>query len=120
MANINIDALAAEIARELAQYTDQIDEEVKVATDEVTKELVKELKRESPKLTGSYAKGWTRKKFRNAVVVHNKTDYQLTHLLEHGHVKSGGGRVSAKVHIRPAEEKAVNKFVERVEGAIGG
>ena len=118
MANIGIDDLAAEIARELKEYTEEIDVEVQKATNKVTKELVDELKTTSPKLTGEYAEGWTRKKFRNGTVVHNRTNYQLTHLLEYGHAKEGGGRVPAKVHIRPAEEKAVNKFMEHVEGVI--
>jgi hypothetical protein len=118
VANIKIDDLAAEIARELGEYTEEIQEEVEDATNKVTRDLVKELKQNSPRQTGSYAEGWTRTKFREGTVVHNKTDYQLTHLLEHGHAKKGGGRVAARVHIRPAEEKAVKTFTERVEGVI--
>lgn len=118
MAEIKIDDLASEIARELAEYTEEIQEEVEKATNKVTRDLVKELKQTSPILTGSYAEGWTRKAFRDGTVVHNRTDYQLTHLLEYGHAKQGGGRVPAIVHIRPAEEKAIKKFTERVEGVI--
>jgi hypothetical protein len=51
-------------------------------------------------------------------LVHNKTDYQLTHLLEHGHAKRNGGRVAPKIHIRPNEEKAVKEFEKRIKGAI--
>lgn len=118
MAEIKIDNLAKEIARELAAYTEEIQEEVEKATNKVTRDLVKDLKQTSPVLTGSYAEGWTRKTFRDSTVVHNRTDYQLTHLLEYGHAKQGGGRVSARVHIRPAEEKAVKTFMDRVEGVI--
>lgn len=114
----NINNLANEIARELQRYTRDVKEDVEVVKKEVAKELVSTLKQKSPKDTGDYAKGWRTKKVGNAQVVHNATDYQLTHLLEHGHAKVSGGRVPAMVHIRPAEEKAVDDFTERVERAI--
>ena len=51
--------------------------------------------------------------------VYNKTDYQLTHLLEKGHVGRDGRRVKAIEHIRPVEEKAAAEFEDKVKGAIG-
>lgn len=110
--------LANEIAKHLTEYTNQVTEDLEVAKSDVAKNLVSELKQKSPKLTGSYAKGWRVKEDGSSLVVHNKTDYQLTHLLEHGHAKVGGGRVPAQVHIRPAEERAIKEFEERVEKAI--
>ncbi|MBG9567564.1 HK97 gp10 family phage protein [Brevibacillus agri] len=113
----NVADLSAEIARQLSLYSAALDDEIEIATDEVTKEAVKELQQTSPKLTGDYAKGWTRRKGDKGIVVYNKTDYRLTHLLEHGHAKAGGGRVAARPHIRQVEEKAVREFVRRIEGA---
>jgi hypothetical protein len=115
----NLDDLTEEIMKELQRYTNLVEEEVEDAKKEIAKQLVQQLKTTSPEgETGKYSKGWRTKKVGNKIVVYNKTSYQLTHLLEHGHAKVNGGRVPAKVHIRPAEEKAVGEFLDRVEKAI--
>lgn len=114
---INVNNIHSEILKQLKQYTKEVEENIEMAKNTTSKDLVKELKRTSPEKTGSYKTGWRIKKgFKN--IIHNKTDYQLTHLLEHGHAKKGGGRVESKVHIRPAEEKAVKSFIKKVEEAI--
>lgn len=118
MANIN--NLSNEIAKTLKEYTDEVIEGVKVAKVEVAKNTVSLLKETSPKKTGSYAKGWRNKDVNGIQVVYNKTDYQLTHLLEFGHAKINGGRVSEKPHIRPAEEKAIKEFEKEVKKVIEG
>lgn len=110
--------LSREIAKHLSEFTSFVEEEVELAKEEVTKNAIKELKSESPRLTGGYAKGWTRKKVGKEIIIHNRTDYQLTHLLEYGHANKDGGRTEGKAHIRPAEEKTVKKYVERVERAL--
>ncbi|HDR3890330.1 TPA: HK97 gp10 family phage protein [Bacillus cereus] len=114
----SIDNIANEIARELQRYGNEVEEKLEVAKEEVANDLVSDLKENSPKNTGKYAKGWRKKKDGNAIIVHNALKPQLTHLLEKGHAKANGGRVPAQVHIDPAEEKAINEFVERVERAI--
>ena len=115
---ININQLADEINKQLRQYADGVGEEVEKVAQKVAKDGVKTLKLRSPKLTGSYAKGWRAKKVNGVWVVHNATDYQLTHLLEKGHAKVGGGRVAARVHIKPVEEKMIDDYVQGVEEAI--
>jgi Bacteriophage HK97-gp10, putative tail-component len=111
---------ADEISKALKKYTNEVSQGIEEVKVEVAKDTVKELRKTSPKDTGDYAKGWARKKVGNAEVVHNRTDYQLTHLLEKGHAKRGGGRVAGKAHIAPAEEKAVKEFIDRVEKVIKG
>ncbi|WP_163102255.1 HK97 gp10 family phage protein [Peribacillus alkalitolerans] len=115
---VRIDDLSSEISKQVALYTAEVEEQVELAKQEVARDTVLHLKQNSPELTGDYKKGWKLKKEGNRVIVHNQSHYQLTHLLEYGHVKVGGGRVPAVVHIRPAEEKAISDFTERVEKAI--
>ncbi|WP_369355773.1 HK97 gp10 family phage protein [Lysinibacillus capsici] len=118
----SIDNLASEIARELQRYANVLEEDLEAAEDEVTDDLVNELGQKSPKSNRTsgrkYAKGWRKKKVGNATVVYNAWKPQLTHLLEKGHAKVNGGRVPAKVHIAPAEEKANNEYLAKVERAI--
>ena len=124
VANINIDQLAAEIAKVLSEYSQDIVEKVNISSEAVGKAAVKQLKQTSPKRYGKYAKSWTMKTEPEVGqphkrIVHVKAPhYRLTHLLEHGHAKVGGGRVEGKPHIRPAEEQVIKDFVQKVEEAI--
>ena len=124
MANINIDQLAAEIAKGLAEYSQDVVEKVNVSSEKVGKAAVKRLKQTSPKRYGKYAKSWAMKPEPEVGqphkrIVHVKAPhYRLTHLLEHGHAKKGGGRVEGKPHIRPAEEQVIKEFMAEVEEAI--
>lgn len=108
---------ASELARELQRYANVVEEELLTAQEEVADVAVEKLKQGSPKKTGAYRKGWRKKKESNGVVVHNKKG-QLTHLLENGHAKAGGGRVPAKIHIRPVEEYVINELPRRIERAL--
>lgn len=114
----NIKDLSTQIAAALAAYTDEITEGMEAAKQDAAKNVVKILRATSPKGTGSYAKGWRVTQQGTKQIVHNKTDYQLTHLLENGHAKVNGGRVAAKVHIRPAEAEAIEAFISGVERVI--
>lgn len=124
MASISIDQLAAEIAKGLAEYSQDVVEKVNVSSVEVGKAAVKRLKQTSPKRYGKYAKSWTVKTEPEVGqphkrIVHVKPPHhRLTHLLEHGHAKIGGGRVDGIPHIRPAEEMVIEQFIREVEEAI--
>lgn len=82
-----------------------------------------EIKASAPSDTGKYSKSWMVKTVRETsnsleLVVYSKNRYQLTHLLEFGNAKRGGGRVSARPHIANAEEKAIKVFEEEIKEAI--
>ncbi|HHK5536997.1 TPA: HK97 gp10 family phage protein [Bacillus mobilis] len=108
---------ASELARELQRYANVVEEELLTAQEEVADVAVGKLRQSSPKKTGAYRKGWRKKKEGNGVVVHNIKG-QLTHLLENGHAKAGGGRVPSQVHIRPVEEYVINEVPKRIERAL--
>lgn len=115
-----------EIMKYLQNYKEDISDVVEQVANKVGKEATNELKQTSP--TGyrkSYAKGWRLKKDKTGrnkyiVKIHNKTDYQLTHLLEFGHATRNGGRTRAISHIRPAEEKYKKVFEKELKKEIGG
>lgn len=115
--------LTAEIGKVLEEFTTAVQVAVDEAVEYCGKGMQKEIKANSPKRTGDYKKGWRCDISENGrgskqAVVKNKTDYQLTHLLEKGHKKRGGkGRVKAYVHIAPAAEKWTEEFEKRCEEA---
>lgn len=84
----------------------------------VAKETVTKIRNASPRLTGSYARGWRVSKRGGGLVVHNATDYQLTHLLENSRVIANGsgtyGRTTPIKHIEPAEQWASDELPRRI------
>lgn len=106
----------------LNEYSTDIQEAIINEAQTISKQAVNELKNTSPKRTGKYAKGWRVKteKGRGYIecIIHNATNYQLTHLLEKPHLKRNGGITTPKVHIQPVEEKAINEYQKNVENII--
>ena len=119
----SIDDMAAEIMRGLTEYADLADSAMKAAVKKTATSVKKEISANAPKRTGRYAKSWTTKKTKEnshslEMTVHSKNRYQLAHLLEKGHAKRGGGRVSGKPHIAPAEENGVQLLEHLIEEAL--
>lgn len=124
---IKPESLTETIKKYLSEYEEDIEEGVKDTTDKLTQEAVDELKDTSPKGHGGrkipYFKGWTKQKGkenkgRYTVKIHNRTNYQLTHLLEFGHATRNGGRTRAIPHIRPVEEKYNKLYEKRITTVI--
>ena len=115
---IKPDQLEKVITETLDDYADSLTDKVKNSVKDAATEAVKELKATSPKKTGRYAKSWKQKKIKETssemdIVVHAGR-YQLTHLLENGHAKRGGGRVDGIPHIKPVEEKVSKKLEQKI------
>ena len=116
-------AKTGSVSVQMKELLNEVDKDVQNSTkrniDSVAKECVQKLKNTSPVKTGSYAKGWgTKRQGDMDVVVHNRTDYQLTHLLENGHVirnkKGTYGRAPGIKHIKPVEEWAIDELPRRI------
>lgn len=113
------------LSKTLEDYSKEVQDEVEGVAEEVAEEIAQELKQNSPKKTGKYARGWRLKKESQPgvgarYIVHNATSGQLTHLLEFGHSTLNGGRTKAQPHIAPAERKAQESFVNKLEKVLRG
>lgn len=122
---VKIDSLTKEIVNALENYTDDITEIVEEVSNKIGKEAVDEIKKTSPKKRGDYARGWSLKKdklgkSKYSVRIHNKTNYQLTHLLEFGHATRNGKTTKAIPHIRPIEKKYSEKYEQELKRKMGG
>ena len=97
---------------------------LKKEIQEAGKVAKQQISQTAPRKTGRYAKSWAVKKISETsnsleVTVHSKNRYMLTHLLENGHAKRGGGRVAAIPHIAPAEETAIQSLERNIERELG-
>lgn len=120
---IIIDRLSDAIGDVLETYSKDVTEAIKEAGKTVAKEAVKEIAAASRRKSGKYARGWATKiafdsPFEQRVVIYNKSKPQLTHLLEYGH--AGPRPAPAYPHIRPVEQRAIEKFEKLVEKAVKG
>lgn len=105
----SIQGLSAAIQRQLEAYQEGVVDDLKDEIKAASKECLNAIKEKSPKDSGEYARGWKIKNIREtptqlSAVIYNAKHGSLTHLLEHGHAKVGGGRVEGHPHIAPAEE----------------
>ena len=121
---IKSDQITESISRTLSEYAGATIDALEKAVDKASKDSVERLKRDSPVRTGAYAKSWTSKKTKQknkwayGKIVYNAKWYRLTHLLEYGHRKAGGGRVAARPHIEKVERDVVDEFIREVKEGI--
>ena len=120
---IPIDELADVINEGLKEYADLATEEVKGAVRKSAKAVKDKINGSAPVRTGRYAKSWKVKTTAESAngleqTVYSPNRYMLSHLLEKGHAKRGGGRVRAIPHIAPAEEMGIEMFESLIEKAL--
>ena len=117
---IRIDQLADTVMKGLEDYAKLAVDDLKTDVQKAGKKVKEQIESTAPKDTGKYAKSWAVKKTKETsdsiqVVVHSKNRYQLTHLLEFGHAKRGGGRVAARPHIAAAEHAGIDQLTRDIE-----
>ena len=121
---IPVDKLAEEVMNGLEEYAELTADVLKKEIQEAGKVAKQQISQTAPRKTGRYAKSWAVKKISETsnsleVTVHSKNRYMLTHLLENGHAKRGGGRVAAIPHIAPSEETAIQSLERNIERELG-
>ena len=108
----------------LAEYGEDVIEATRRLVKRAGNEARDKLKQTSPKDTGRYAKNWevgdyTWTALGAEITVYNGfPTYRLAHLLENGHAKRSGGRVNARVHIKPVEEEVSRELEKNIRQAI--
>lgn len=130
--NIGYDQLSDEIQKTLTQYSQDITEGLNKAFKELAESGVKELSQGKPyhNRTGQYAKNFAVTQRKTGVsaagaesyTIYNKKRYQITHLLEHGHLTRSGRRAAAFEHWKPALDnidREAEKVVEKVVNNAG-
>lgn len=117
----DINQLANAINETLKQYSNGVGEKVELLAETLAKEGAKKLKTAGSfkDISGDYRTGWRAKKINGKWVVHNATNYQLTHLLENGHALVGGGRSRAFPHIATVERELIEEFERKIIEVLG-
>lgn len=120
---VTVDQMADTIMDGLLEYAELATDTMKDCVKKAGNTVKKETQANAPVKSGRYKKSWTVKRQKETsttleLVVHSRNRYQLTHLLEKGHAKRGGGRVKAMPHIGPAEEKGIRVLEDSIRKGL--
>lgn len=118
---VQVKGLAYAVEQAVNEYSEFVSKEEKEAIKQAGREAARELKKKAPRKSGDYAKSWSSKTVsETANTIHvsvyaGKHEYGLTHLLENGHAKRGGGRVAPVVHIAPVHDRLEEKLLKELK-----
>lgn len=120
----NTSQLANQINARIREYSNGVGINIEESAKKIARKGSRKLKvrREGQfeDRTGDYRKGWRARKERGIWIVHNATDYQLTHLLEKGTEVRGVPHSRPFPHIAEVEQEMIEEFTREVERAIRG
>ena len=116
---VSVDTLSQAILDNLSQQSTNIKVRVDKETRRVSKEAIEIISSSAPVRRGLYKNSFALKKLKQGkYLIHSKTHYQLTHLLEHSHVLRNGATSKAIPHIIKGEEYAKTELPIRIEKII--
>lgn len=120
---VTVDQMAETVMEGLLEYAELATDVMKDCVKKAGNTVRKETQANAPVKSKRYQKSWAVKKQKESsnaleVVVHSRNRYQLTHLLEKGHAKRGGGRVRAIPHIAQTEEKGIRELEEGIRRGL--
>lgn len=117
--SVGYDQLSAELQKSLEIYNQNVVDGMNKAYKELAEAGVAKLQNTHPyhDRTGKYSKGFAVTQRKTAIsatgaesyTIHNKKHYQITHLLEHGHLTRNGGRARAFPHWKPTLDELDRK-----------
>ncbi len=121
--NVRIEEMASAIMESMEEYADLATEDLKKAVRSAGEAVRDKIRDTAPKRTGAYRKSWAVKNTKETsnsleVTVYSRDRYRLTHLLEFGHAKRGGGRVAGRPHIAPAEKTGMERLEAEIERSL--
>lgn len=125
---VTIDNLQSEIDKILDEYADDLQANINKVTKKIGQKGVQALRNQSKATFDgkTYASGWTatteEHRLYTTVIIHNRKQAGLAHLLENGHVKANGtgryGMWNGREHIAPVEQELVATYEREVKSII--